>query len=638
MNLQATDSRTALARVDRRTRPIWRPPPKLTVSEWADAERRLSRESSAEPGQWRTETAEYQRGIMDAISDPTIAEIWCMKSAQIGWTEILMNAVGYFISQDPSPMLMIQPTLDMGEAWSKDRFAPALRDTPALRGLVKDARSRDSGNTMLHKRYPGGQITIAGANSSASLASRPVRVVLCDEVDRYPVSAGTEGDPIKLAQKRSSNFWNRRFMAGSTPTVKGASRIEIGFNNSDKRYYFVPCPNCNTFQVLKWVRVKWPENRPEEAFYSCEGCDAALDDSARMQMVRRGEWRATAPFRGVAGFHIWEAYSPWRKLSEIVSEYLAAKPYPDLYKVWVNTSLGEPHEDQAGERLIADVLSERAEEYEPWTAPEGAVFATIGGDIQHDRAEIGVYAFGPGEETWCVAHEIIYGKVTDDRLWANIDDLYARSVRREDGMSVPIVAACMDAGDGSTTGFVLDYCRQRRRRGILAIKGQSQPGKPPIGRPKKVDVNVRGIVIPRGAELWPVGSDTIKGVLMARLREEGFIHFPADMPASYYEGLTSERLVTKFRNGIPYKLWTKDPTARNEPLDCFVYAYAAACFHGLKRANWPAMRSRLRKWGDGPTKTIDAPASTEPKPNPAPRRVSASKDARRGFGSEDWVL
>ena len=534
-----------------------------------------------------------------------------MKSAQIGWTEILGNAVGYFIDQDPSPVLLIQPTLDMGEAWSKDRFAPMLRDTPALRGLVKDARSRDSGNTLLHKQFPGGHITIAGANSPASLASRPIRVVLCDEVDRYPASAGTEGDPIKLAQKRSVRFWNRRFLAGSTPTVKGASRVEIGYNASDKRRYFVPCVHCNEFQVLQWRNVKWPEGKPEEAFYVCAHCGAAIGDSERAEMIRAGEWRATAPFKGIAGFHIWEAYSPWRRLSEIVADFIAAKPHPELLKVWVNTSLGETWEDAAGERLLADGLAEFAGDYEPWNVPEGAVFAVAGGDVQHDRIELSVYAFGPGEECWLVAHEVVMGAPAIQQTWTSVDDLLSRQVRREDGIALPILASCIDAGDGTTTGFVLDFCRNRRHRSVLAVKGQSQPGKAPIGRPSKVDVNFHGAALRRGAELWPVGVDTIKGILMGRLREEGYVHFPDGMHVTFYEQLASERLITKFRNGVPHRVWVKDAKTRNEALDCFVYAYAAACFVGLKRANWTAMRSRLKPWGEPETRHATAAAGRD---------------------------
>lgn len=573
---------------------------------------------------------------MDAVNDPLVREIWVKKSAQIGWTEILGNVVGYHMDQDPSPMLLIQPTLDMAEAWSKDRFAPMLRDTPVLREAVKDPRSRDSGNTLLHKQFRGGHVTAAGANSPASLASRPVRVVLCDEVDRYPASAGTEGDPVKLAQKRTATFWNRVFLGGSTPTVKGASRIEIGYESSDQRRFFVPCPHCGEEQVLEWKRVKWPEGEPDAAYYECAACQAHIDDGERVAMIRRGRWRATAPFRGIAGFHIWEAYSPWRMLAEIARDFLAAKPYPDLLKVWVNTSLGETWEEAGGEQMDADVLAKRAEGYEPWTVPDGPLFAVTGTDVQHDRLEVGVYALGPGEECWTVAHEVIYGSPRDAATWKAHDDLIAREVRREDGMAVPIVASAVDAGDGQTTSFVLDYCRARRRRKVLAVKGQSQAGKLPIGRPSKVDLTVRGTVIPRGAQLWPVGTDTIKGVLMARLKDEGFMHFPDGLPATYYEQLVAERLVTKFRNGVPYKVWTKAPGARNEALDCLVYAYAAAVFFGLKRANWPALKKRLKVWrGDDEPPRADA--APTPQPNPAPRRVRRS-EARVGLGNPDWNL
>jgi phage terminase large subunit GpA-like protein len=222
----------------------FKPPPDLKVSDWADQDRKLSPEASAEPGQWITSRAEYQRGIMDAFSDPAVEMVVVMSSAQVGKTEILNNVIGFHVAQDPSPMLVVQPTLDMAQTWSKDRLAPMLRDTPQLQGLVKDPRARDSGNTTLHKIFPGGHITACGANSPSSLASRPVRIVLCDEVDRYPVSAGSEGDPVSLARKRASTFWNRRIGLFSTPTNKGNSRIEAAFEESDKRFYFVPCPHC----------------------------------------------------------------------------------------------------------------------------------------------------------------------------------------------------------------------------------------------------------------------------------------------------------------------------------------------------------------------------------------------------------
>ncbi len=609
-----------------------RPPPRLTISAWADTHRRLSRESSAEAGTWRTARAEYQRGIMDAVSDKSIAQVVVMSSAQIGKTEILNNVVGYFVSQDPSPMLLVMPTLEMGEAWSKDRLAPMVRDTPTLKGLVAEPNSKGSGNTLLHKTFPGGHITIAGANSPASLASRPIRVVLLDEVDRYPASAGTEGDPVALAVKRAATFWNRRIVMTSTPTVKGLSRIEQAFAQSDQRRFFVPCPHCGTFQILAWAAVTWAEGDASTARIACTDCGVMLDDAERLDMIARGEWRATAPFTGTAGFHIWEAYSPWRSLSEIVGEFLRAKPFPETLKTFINTSLGESWEDRLGEKIVGDGLASRAEDYESWTVPENALLVTAGVDVQHDRLALAVWAFGPAEEAWLIAWEEIFGSPADGAVWTELDAALARRLTHETGGTIGITASCVDAGDGVMTGYVLDYCRdQRKRRAagvrhVLAIKGQSQAGKPAIGRPTKVDVTIRGEV-PRGSGLlWPVGSDTIKGWLMGRLRNEGLVHFPAGMPDDFYEQLTAERLVTKHIRGMPKREWVKAPKARNEALDATVYAYAAAVFAGLKRANWAALKLRIR-----PEVTENTPTSTEIEAESTAMQGRSVKSRRGGF-------
>lgn len=302
---------------------VLKPPPNLTVSDWADAERKLSPEASAEPGQWITSRAEYQRGIMNAFSDPTIETVVVMSSAQVGKTEILNNVIGYHVAQDPSPMLVVQPTLDMAQTWSKDRLAPMLRDTPVLSGLVKDPRARDSGNTTLHKVFPGGHITSCGANSPASLASRPVRIVLCDEVDRYPLSAGSEGDPVSLARKRATTFWNRKIGLFSTPTVKGVSRIEQAWEESDKRRFHVACPDCETYQPLIWAQVSWTE--PHDARYTCSHCGSLWDDGQRVRSIRKGKWIASGETKKVAGFHLSGLYSPWTPLADAVEDFLQAK-------------------------------------------------------------------------------------------------------------------------------------------------------------------------------------------------------------------------------------------------------------------------------------------------------------------------
>jgi phage terminase large subunit GpA-like protein len=299
---------------------------------------------------------------MDSVTDPSVHTIVVMKSAQIGWTEIINNIVGYFIDQDPCPIMVIQPTEHLAETWSKDRLAPMIRDTACLTKKVRDSKSRDSGNTILHKNFPGGHLTAIGANAPSNLASRPIRIVLPDEVDRYPASAGAEGDPINLAQKRTRTFFNRKLMMGSTPTVKEASRIELAFEDSDQRRYFVPCPDCNEFQTLKWAQVQWLKNEPDKAYYVCEHCGSCIQESSKHWMVRQGEWRATKPFSGTAGFHIWEGYSPWSTWGELAVDFLKAKRNTETLKTFVNTSLGETWEE-AGETVDPDSLFYRREQY-----------------------------------------------------------------------------------------------------------------------------------------------------------------------------------------------------------------------------------------------------------------------------------
>ena len=319
-----------------------KPPPKLTVSEWADMYRQLSSESSAEAGRWSTSRAEYQRGMMDAVSDPMIETVVLMTAAQVGKTELINNVVGFHIHQDPAPMLVVQPTLEMAQTWSKDRLAPAIRDTAVLAERIADPRARDSGNTTLHKVFPGGHVTACGANSPSSLASRPCRVILCDEVDRYPISAGSEGDPVGLAKRRSATFWNRKIILVSTPTDKGASRIEQAFAESDQRRYFVKCVDCGEHQTLKWSNVRWEHDRPATACYVCEHCGSLWDDAQRFRAIRYGEWRATAAGDGkTAGFHLSALYSPWTPLEDSVRDFLASKRDPMRLKTWVNTFLGE---------------------------------------------------------------------------------------------------------------------------------------------------------------------------------------------------------------------------------------------------------------------------------------------------------
>lgn len=510
---------------------------------------------------------------MDAFSDPAIHTVVVMSSAQVGKTEILNNIVGFHIDQDPSPTLVLQPTIEMAQTWSKDRLAPMLRDTPTLKGKVSDVRSRDGKNTILHKSFDGGHITMAGANSAASLASRPIRIVLCDEVDRYPPSAGTEGDPISLARKRSTTFWNRKIGLFSTPTVKSVSRIEAAFEESDRRRFWVPCPHCGEMQVLKWSNVRWEEGRPETAGYVCaaDDCGSVWTDGERWQTIRRGEWRAEEQFTGVAGFHLSELYSPWVRLCDTARAFIEAKGNPERLKTWVNTSLGETWEER-GEEIDMHGLQERATR-QNWmgSCSSAVLLITCGVDVQGDRLEIERVGWGIDDESWSIDHHVIYGDPSSPEIWDDLDDYLLTPTVTEDGRELAVAATCIDSG-GHSTDAVYNFVRDKTRRRVWAVKGQGGEGKPVW--PKLASKNNKGRIA-----LFNIGVDAAKDMIYGRLRVEkpgpGYCHFPADRDGAWFEQLTSEAVVTKYVKGFPTRNWVPKPNTRQEALDCRVYAFAA---------------------------------------------------------------
>jgi len=541
---------------------------------------------------------------MDAISDPRLRDIVVMAGAQVGKTEMLLNVIGFHIHHDPSPILLVQPTLEMAQAFSKDRLAPMLRDTPALKGSVKDPRSRDANNTTTHKVFTGGHISLVGSNSAAGLASRPIRVVLCDEVDRYPPSAGSEGSPILLARKRSATFHNRKMVMVSTPTNKGASMIESQYEESDKRQYFVPCEDCGTVQTLKWSNVKWDKDKPETACYVCDSCGSIWDDAKRNRSVRKGEWVATADFTGVAGFHINGLYSPWTTLADAVRDFLIAKKAPDTLRVFVNTFLAETWED-AGE-TISDIRFEDREEEFGANIPDDIVVITAGIDVQDDRLELELVGWGRDEESWSLDYKTLYGDPSTPHLWNDLDNILKASYTTESGRSLGIRAACVDSG-GHYTQAVYNFVRPREGRRIFAIKGMAGEQRPLVGRPSKNNIGK--------IKLFTVGTFPIKELIFSRLKIQsegaGYCHFPAGRSDEYYQQLAnSEKIVTKYQKGFPRREFVKTRT-RNEALDCRVYAYAALCILSL---NINAVADRV----------VNAPEpETEPQPqqpNPLARR------------------
>ncbi len=519
---------------------------------------------------------------MDALNDPKTHTIVFMKSAQVGATEMLNNIVGYLMDHDPGPVLVLQPTIEMGKAWSKDRLAPMLRDTPALHGKVGERRSKDSENTILHKVFPGGHLTVAGANSAASLASRPIRVVLADEVDRYPPSAGSEGDPLNLAFKRTQTFYNRKRLVTSTPTIKGQSRIEAAFEESNQQFYYVPCPHCGEFQRLMWANVSWPDGQPEAATLVCEHCGTVIEDRDRYDMLARGEWRAHGEFHGVAGFHISELYSPWSTPSEMARAFVEAKRLPETLKTFINTGLGEVWE-QDSEKIDAHWVQERAEDY---AVPEGVLCVTAAVDVQDDRLEIEFKGWGDEVECWSLDHVVLYGDPSRLELWKRLDEQLSRTFDRADETTLRVAATCIDSG-GHFTDEVYKFCQPRFGRRIYAVKGQGGPGLPLVKRPSK---NNR-----QKCPLFTVGTDTAKELLFMRLRIEqhgpGFMHWPDRYDDEWFLQLTSEERREKFsrgRVGYEYRAIRR----RNEALDLQVYNLAAI---ELLNPNFQAIKAGQEK-------------------------------------------
>lgn len=573
------------------------------------------------------------RGVMDAVSDPSIETVVVMSSAQVGKTETLLNIIGYHIHQDPAPMLMLQPTIEMGEAFSKDRLAPMIRDTPALKGKVKDPRARDSNNTLLHKAFPGGHVTIAGANSAASLASRPVRLVLCDEVDRYPESAGTEGDPVSLAQKRSSNFWNRKTVLCSTPTVQGHSRIERAYEASDQRHCLVDCPSCGHAQPLRWGQVIWHEDNPGDVHYQCEDCGSLWDDATRSRALRTCRWQARAETNGVAGFHLNELYSPWSTLKGMVRRFHEAKGSPSLLKTWINTTLGETWVEQ-GEAPESDRLYERREDYPIGVVPEGASLLTAGCDIQGDRIEVSVWGWGPGMESWLIEHIVLEGDPYQAQVWDDLEAVLVRHWRHAAGGDVRIAKAAVD--QGYATSQVQTFCRRHGTSWTMPVRGVDGWKAAEITQPKAIDLSTKtGKSRRRGARqrdvgTWPIKRDTYRWLKLPQPSDEdlesgsgfppGYVHLPK-VDQEFCRQLTAEQIVTRTVKGYSRQEWQK-MRERNEALDCRVYAHAAAVALGVNRMGadeWDALAIEVK--GNKPGRRnveAEAPSKEEPASSPAP--------------------
>lgn len=574
----------AISELARYTYSMFRPPLQQTVSEWADTNRVLVSESSAEPGAWRTDRAPYQREIMDSFTQPGIWQIVIMASAQVGKSEIELNMMGCAIDNDPGPMLYIQPTDKVAEDYSKRRIQPMINACPTLREKVFKAKSRDSANTITMKTFPGGSLAIIGANSPADLASKPVRYIFMDETDRFPASAGTEGDPQELAERRTETFrHNRKIVKTSTPTIKGRSKIETDYMNGTQEEWHTECPYCHTYNFMRFVDIKFEKEEiknergdmdyiVKSVVWRCPTCKRDIGEHEAKRLPAK--WVSKNPQavkNGVRSFRLNAFMSPWSDWKDIIWKFLKAHKDPEKLKTFYNTILGETWEIHSNNGLD-EALYKRREHYDA-EVPSGVLLLTMGVDTQDNRLEYEVVGWDRYGQSWGISRGIIPGRADAPGVWEEIDSLLTRQWRLKNGMKMRILASFIDSG-GHFTQEVYRECAKRQTRRIWAIKGEPGEGKP-YCRPMKRTNAKDGIK-------FIIGVDQGKEGIMyeAGVTEIGpsYMHFPIDYRAGYdmefFKGLISERMVMHRRSGRSTIAWEK-VYERNEPLDCRNYARAA---------------------------------------------------------------
>jgi phage terminase large subunit GpA-like protein len=595
-----------------------RPPPQLSLAEWSEKNIILSPEDSAAKGHYTTERWEFQREPMEVMSPRHPAERVCILAAsQTLKTRLLLNLLAYVIAEDPGPVLFVEPTAQVAESVSKDRVAPMIRDTPALRGAVADAKSRDSGNTIEHKKFKGGHASFAFATSPSSLATRPIRYLLLDEISREEYSSSNEGDPVRLAEKRTITFYNRKIVYASSPSNDGACRISDVFEHSDQRQWHVPCPYCNHFQVIEWQGLVWSQGgqpvkyRDERGVecekvipaaqpqYRCEACENLIPERRKPSMNANGRYVPANPQGLFPGFRINQLASPIRTWGDIVQEWLECQGKPEQLKVFVNTVLAETWKEK-GERPDWEKLYGRREKYELGSVPAGVLFLTAGADVQDNRIEASLYGWGRNRECWLIEHAVFYGKPTEQKVWNDFASWKGGSWKHASGAQMQILLTAVDTGHA--TNDVYAWVRTQGKD-VLAVDGRQSVSGAIVGQPSMVDVDLQGRKIRRGVAIWPVDTTKLKYELYGRLNlpapednqsyPTGWVHIPEIGP-EFCRQLVAEQVVTKTVRGYKKIVWEK--IGRNEALDTWVYARAAAHQAGSDRASeevWVAMEHAL---------------------------------------------
>jgi phage terminase large subunit GpA-like protein len=598
---------------------VLKPSPKLTLVEWADTYRMLSPEASAEAGKWNTSRVPVVRGIMEAVTHDETHIVSVMCSTQYLKTELLLNAIGYYAHQDPAPMIIMQPTVGMAEAFSKDRVAPMFRDTEPLKAKLSDSK-RVSESTILHKTFQGGHLTMVGSNSAGELAMRPVRIVLCDEVDKYPNSAGKEGDPIKLLSERCATFWNYKIIHTCSPTTEGQSRIAVEFENGDQRIFEPVCHHCGHRHELDWANVKWHNDDVETTAYYCPECGGAWNDVERLRNVKTVYdeepyfdddgiyhgygWRGLKPFKGHASFRANKLTSPWEPLSKIVKKFIDAKDSKEMLKTFINTQLAQTWKEK-GEAPPWKSLYLRREDYKLNVIPMKACVITAWADVQKDRIEVEIVAWAEKRESWSVDYRVYMGDTAnlDSECYTRMSELFNEQFTHESGVTLMIDRVGIDSG--YNTQVVYNWARQHRDKHERVMVTKGHETLPVIiGIPTAKDANSQGKRARRGIKVWNIGTNIAKSELYGFLRQDipdegkslpdGWCHFP-QYDEEYFRMLTAEEWVVKKVKGYDKGGFFKS-YERNEALDCRVGNRALSHAIGVDRwgeEQWQNRRDSL---------------------------------------------
>lgn len=593
----------------------------LTVSEWADKYRVLPKSGSSAPGPWKTERTPYLKEIMDELSasSPT-REVVFAKGSQIGASEAGTNWLMYLIDQQPGPLMALQPTEQTAERWSKQRIGPSLLQCEKL----QDKLSKKTGNTILQKDFVNGTLILSGANSPASLASMPISAIYFDEIDRYPGSAGDEGDPIGLALRRTATFPNAKIFYSSTPTILETSKIWALYQESDQRRYMLPCPECGEHQALEFENLVWKKGNPEDVKLACVHCGSLIDEHHKRNMLSKGKWVATKKHWRV-GYHLSSLYSPvgWMPWTDVARAFEAAEGKPEEMKVFYNTILGLPWEE-TGEALAADYFEKRKEYYKA-QVPQDVLLLTMAVDTQHDRLEYEVCGWGVDEESWGIEYGTITGDlsqlvsrdISNPTPWEQLDMIRRSTFYREDGRQMKIAITLIDSG-GNFTNEVYQFTKQREKLRVFSIKGGSSSDRPLLNKPTKNN-KAKAILFVLGVGK---GKSLVYNRLKIQIPGAGYCHFPADPNSGYgvdyYSGLTNEKLVLKRLNGKNVLRWEKPKNKANEPFDLRVYNTAAI---KILNPKWEKLAGLSKPIQPEPRENIkpeeDKPYVPEPMSHPA---------------------